>query len=136
MSFTKRENMSLFWFNGAIPKQGYLKRVLIVHPHGIGDVLWITPVIRALSEYGVKRIDLLLGSRTREIFERNPHANEMFEWDKSPVANIFKPGPLFKNICYRRFIPFKHFICMGVAFKNLACPTPEKQINTLDAIFA
>ncbi|OGW87006.1 MAG: hypothetical protein A3C35_00590 [Omnitrophica bacterium RIFCSPHIGHO2_02_FULL_46_11] len=90
--------MSLFWFNGAIPKQGYLKRVLIVHPHGIGDVLWITPVIRALSEYGVKRIDLLLGSRTREIFERNPHANEMFEWDKSPVANIFKKWSRFKKL--------------------------------------
>src|SRR3989338_9786261 len=98
MSFTKRENMSLFWFNGAIPKQGYLKRVLIVHPHGIGDVLWITPVIRALSEYGVKRIDLLLASRTREIFERNPHANEMFEWDKSPVANIFKKWSRFKKL--------------------------------------
>jgi lipopolysaccharide heptosyltransferase II len=59
------------------------KRVLIVDPFGIGDALFATPVIRALKENGFEKIDLLLGSRTRELFEHNPHISEIFEWDKT-----------------------------------------------------
>ncbi|OGW81137.1 MAG: hypothetical protein A3G33_10080 [Omnitrophica bacterium RIFCSPLOWO2_12_FULL_44_17] len=63
-------------------------RVLIVHPFGIGDVLFITPVIRSLKEQGVQKIDLLLGSRTREIFKYHPDVNEMFEWSKDRPKTI------------------------------------------------
>ncbi len=60
-----------------------LRRVLIVHPYGIGDLLFVTPVMRALRLIPtVETVDLLLGSRTREAVENNPHINEIFVVDK------------------------------------------------------
>ena len=56
---------------------------MIVHPYGIGDLLFITPVLRALRLVPtVETVDLLLGSRTREVVENNPHVNEIFVVDK------------------------------------------------------
>lgn len=60
-----------------------LRRVLIVHPYGIGDLLFVTPVMRALRLIPtVETVDLLLGSRTREVVEHNPHVDEIFVADK------------------------------------------------------
>lgn len=60
-----------------------LRRVLIVHPYGIGDLLFVTPVMRALRLIPtVETVDLLLGSRTREVVEHNPHINDIFVLDK------------------------------------------------------
>ena len=60
-----------------------LRRVLIVHPYGIGDLLFVTPVMRALRLIPtVETVDLLLGSRTREVVENNPHINDIFVVDK------------------------------------------------------
>lgn len=58
------------------------KRVLIVQPFGLGDALFVTPIIRSLKEEGkVERVDLILGSRTRELFERNPFVDQIFVMD-------------------------------------------------------
>ncbi|MEI7750718.1 MAG: glycosyltransferase family 9 protein [Candidatus Omnitrophota bacterium] len=60
-----------------------LRRVLIVHPYGIGDLLFVTPVMRALRLIPtVETVDLLLGSRTREVVENNPHIDDIFVVDK------------------------------------------------------
>ncbi len=60
-----------------------LRRVLVVHPFGIGDLLFITPVLRALRLVPtVETVDLLLGSRTRAVVENNPHVNDIFVVDK------------------------------------------------------
>ena len=60
-----------------------LRRVLIVHPYGIGDLLFVTPVMRALRLIPtVETVDLLLGSRTREVVENNPHITDIFVVDK------------------------------------------------------
>ena len=60
-----------------------LRRVLIVHPYGIGDLLFVTPVLRALRLIpSVETVDLLLGSRTRDVVEHNPHVNDIFVADK------------------------------------------------------
>ncbi|MBI1977299.1 MAG: glycosyltransferase family 9 protein [Candidatus Omnitrophica bacterium] len=75
--------MKLVWFKSNALDIRSLERVLLINPFGLGDTLFITPVIRALKGEGVKQIDLLLGSRTREVFERNPHITHIFEWDKS-----------------------------------------------------
>ena len=74
------------------------ERVLIIHPFGLGDALFMSPVIRSLKENGTKQIDLLLGSRTRELFEHNPHVNQIFEWDKSPVLEIQEKWNRFKKL--------------------------------------
>jgi heptosyltransferase-2 len=63
-----------------------LRRVLIVHPFGIGDLLFVTPVLRALRLLPtVETVDLLLGSRTREVVEHNPHVDEIYVADKDRV---------------------------------------------------
>jgi len=60
-----------------------LKRVLVVHPYGLGDFLFVTPVLRALRLIpSVEKVDLLLGSRTAEVARENPHVDEIFVVDK------------------------------------------------------
>ena len=64
-------------------KMRTLRRILIVHPYGIGDLLFVTPVMRALRLIPtVETVDLLVGSRTREVVENNPHVNDIFVVDK------------------------------------------------------
>ncbi len=60
-----------------------LRRVLVVQPYGIGDLLFITPVLRALRLIPtVERVDLLLGSRNAVVVRSNPHVDEIMEVDK------------------------------------------------------
>jgi ADP-heptose:LPS heptosyltransferase len=63
------------------------KRFLLIHPFGIGDALFLTPVIRALHENGAEKIDLLLGSRTRAIFEKNPQIERIFELNRDRLRH-------------------------------------------------
>ncbi|HNV85773.1 MAG TPA: glycosyltransferase family 9 protein [Candidatus Omnitrophota bacterium] len=63
-----------------------MKRILIVQPFGIGDSLFVTPLIRTLKERGMaERVDMLLGSRTREVFERNPLIDRIFVIDRDKL---------------------------------------------------
>ena len=60
-----------------------LRRVLIVQPYGIGDLLFLTPVFRALRLIPtVERVDLLLGSRTETVVRANPHVDNFYSIDK------------------------------------------------------
>lgn len=60
-----------------------LRNVLVVQPYGIGDLLFITPVLRALRLIPtVEHVDLLLGSRNGVVVRNNPHVDEIFEVDK------------------------------------------------------
>ena len=90
--------MNLFWFKRIIPDPKFLKRVLIISPFGLGDALFITPLIRSLKESGVEQIDLLLGSRTRELFEHNPHVNQIFEWSKYPILDTSQKWNYLKQL--------------------------------------
>ena len=69
------------------------ERILIVHPFGIGDALFVTPVLRALHDQGAKKIDLVLGSRTRELFETNPFVDQIFVIDRDRL----KKQSIFQN---------------------------------------
>lgn len=69
------------------------RRVLIVHPYGIGDLLFATPVFRALRlQPRVETVDLLLGSRTEAVVRNNPHIDKIFNIDKDLVhkQNLIK----------------------------------------------
>lgn len=60
-----------------------VRRVLVVHPYGIGDLLFVTPVLRALRLLpGMERVDLLLGSRTECVVRNNPHVDRIYSIDK------------------------------------------------------
>jgi len=93
-----------------------IKRVLLIHPFGIGDALFITPLIRSLKENGIEQIDLLLGSRTREIFETNPHIHEIYEWDKSTPANFTQKLKRFFTIVKSFFRIWKNHYPMMFDF--------------------
>ena len=59
------------------------RRVLVVQPYGIGDLLFLTPVLRALRVLPtVEKVDLLLGSRTDAVLRGNPHVDEIMVVNK------------------------------------------------------
>lgn len=59
------------------------RRVLVVQPYGIGDLLFVTPVLRALRLIpSVESVDLLLGSRNAAAVRANPHVDAIIEIDK------------------------------------------------------
>ena len=72
-----------------------LRRVLIVQPYGIGDLLFLTPVLRALRLIPtVEKVDLLLGSRTEAAIRANPHVDELYSIDK----DLFHRRGFFENL--------------------------------------
>lgn len=71
------------------------RRVLIVQPYGIGDLLFMTPVLRALRLIPrVEIVDLLLGSRTEALVAANPHVDKIFVFDK----DRFHRQKFFQNL--------------------------------------
>ncbi|MBI4368562.1 MAG: glycosyltransferase family 9 protein [Candidatus Omnitrophica bacterium] len=91
--------MKPFWRKNR-PLSVRSKRVLIVQPFGIGDALFLTPLIRTLKEAGAQKVDLLLGSRTREIFETNPCVSEIFEWGKPSCRHLSERWACFKTVAF------------------------------------
>ncbi|HNX67997.1 MAG TPA: glycosyltransferase family 9 protein [Candidatus Omnitrophota bacterium] len=90
-----------------------LRRVLIVHPYGIGDLLFVTPVLRALRLLPtVETVDLLLGSRTREVVENNPHINSIFVVDKDKAHRQTWFQNLKENLELGRKLRAKHYDLM------------------------
>lgn len=60
-----------------------IRHILIVQPYGIGDALFVTPLLRTLRTLPtVETVDLLLGSRTELVFRNNPHVDRIFSIDK------------------------------------------------------
>ncbi len=93
-----------------------LKNVLIVSPYGLGDLLFITPIMRALRLMPtVQRVDLLLGSRSDVVVKNNPHINDIYKVDKDALAElsrkefmreIFSLGKKLKNKKYDLMLDF------------------------------
>lgn len=66
-----------------------VRRVLIASPYGIGDLLFLTPVLRALKLLpAMEQIDLLLGSRTEEVLKSNPHVDHIYSFDRDHYRNL------------------------------------------------
>lgn len=75
----------------------HFRRVLIIQPYGLGDFLFLTPVLRALRLLpSVEKVDLVLGSRTESVVRMNPHIDEVFVVDKDKLKELsFKDRLLF-----------------------------------------
>ncbi|MSR77867.1 MAG: glycosyltransferase family 9 protein [Candidatus Omnitrophica bacterium] len=72
-----------------------IRRALVVAPYGIGDLLFVTPVLRALRLLpGIERVDMILGSRTEKVIRSNPHVDDLFPIDK----DRFHQRSLWKNL--------------------------------------
>lgn len=90
--------------------QKKFKKILVVNPYGLGDLLFTTPLLRTLREaYPESFIALLLGSRTKEIFENNRDVDKIYVFDKGkfdslPKIKAFKMlFKLVKNLRKERF---------------------------------
>ena len=67
------------------------RRILIVNPFGIGDVLFSTPLIRAVRRaFPEAYLAYLCNRRTEEILRRNPHLNELFIYEKDELVALWK----------------------------------------------
>jgi len=126
-----------------------MKNILVVNPYGIGDVLFCTPLLQALkNQPGVERVDILLGSRTKELLENNPNVDEIHVMDKdvlhsySPIKRFFKTLQFYKELkkfnydCFidlsltREYAFFAKFILkipvrVGFAYKKRGCYLTE-----------
>ena len=64
-------------------RQKNYSKILVINPYGIGDVLFTTPLISNLREFYPKsKIDVVLGSRTKQILEFNSDISKIYVFDK------------------------------------------------------
>jgi len=90
-----------------------MKRILIVNPFGIGDVLFTTPLIANLKEaYPDAYIGYVCNARTKDILLNNPKVNTIFiyekdafrrVWRKSKTAGFLKFMKLLRSIRNKKF---------------------------------
>jgi len=67
-----------------------MKRILVVNPYGIGDVLFMTPLLKALKSFpGVEKVDVLLGSRTESVLKNNSSVDNIYYLNKDDLKKIF-----------------------------------------------
>ncbi|MDP3722434.1 MAG: glycosyltransferase family 9 protein [Candidatus Omnitrophota bacterium] len=66
-------------------------RILIVNPFGIGDVLFSTPLIRAVRKaFPGSWIGYLCNRRTERILRNNPHLDELFIYEKDEFVQLWR----------------------------------------------
>jgi len=96
-----------------ISKGRAYKKILVINPFGIGDVLFTTPVIRALKEkYPDSFIGYWCNQRVKPLIEPNPRINRVFalsrgDWKKiyreSFFSGVGKAWQLFWQLRKERF---------------------------------
>ena len=70
---------------------GAPQRILIVNPFGIGDVLFTTPLIRAVRRaFPSSRLGYLCNRRTEMILLGNPHLDEVFVYEKDELDRLWR----------------------------------------------
>ena len=70
------------------------RRILIVNPFGIGDVLFSTPLIRAVRRaFPQAYLAYLCNRRTEEILQRNEHLNEVFIYERDEIVALWRRRP-------------------------------------------
>ena len=97
-----------------------LKKILVVQPYGIGDLLFLTPVLRALRQIsGVETVDLLLGSRTEAVIADNPHVGEFFLINKD-IWHAQGRGKAFKDMkeLTARLAPKKYDLLLDYSLRG------------------
>ncbi|MBU4312608.1 MAG: glycosyltransferase family 9 protein [Candidatus Omnitrophica bacterium] len=80
------------------------KRILIINPFGVGDVLFSTPLISAIREkYLGPYIGYICNRRTKEMLETNPDVDEIFVFERSEYRALWKKS---KIDCIKKIIGF------------------------------
>lgn len=74
----------------------FFRNILIINPFGIGDVLFTTPLVRALKE-GISpapRITFICNARTNPILSRNKHIDEVIVFDRGKYRELWGKSKL------------------------------------------
>jgi len=70
------------------------QRILILNPFGIGDVLFSTPLVRAMRKaFPTSRLVYLCNRRTEEILRRNPHLDDVLVFEKDEFVTLWRRVP-------------------------------------------
>ena len=70
---------------------GRSPRILIVNPFGIGDVLFTTPLVRAVRRaFPTAYLAYLCNRRTQDILRTNEHLDELFIYEKDELVGLWK----------------------------------------------
>jgi ADP-heptose:LPS heptosyltransferase len=72
-----------------------MNKFLIINPFGIGDVLFTTPVIRAIKD---RHPDSFIGywsnERVGELLIGNPKIDRVFALSRGDIKRVYKNSPL------------------------------------------
>ncbi len=101
-----------------------MKKILIINPYGIGDVLFTTPVISNLRRaYPQATIAYLANTRTADFLRSNPDIRQVFVYDRDEfVGHYQKYFELFNSIKRQAFdVVFDFSINSSFGFLCFAC---------------
>ncbi len=72
-----------------------LKKILVINPFGIGDVLFTTPFLRNFKEnFPEVSIGYIGNSRTESLLKLNPNVEKVFIYDRDEYSTIYKKSKL------------------------------------------
>lgn len=78
-----------------------MKKILIVNPFGIGDVLFTTPLIANLKDaYPDSYIGYVCNTRAKDILLNNPKVDRIFIYEKDQFRKLWRRS---KILCIRKF---------------------------------
>ena len=81
-----------------------VKRILIINPFGVGDVLFSTPMVSALKRtYPGCYIAYICNIRTKDIIETNPDIDEIFVFERDEYRKLWKTS---KAECIKKLVSF------------------------------
>lgn len=72
-----------------------MKKFLVINPFGIGDVLFTTPVVRAIKNSSqCAFLGYWCNERVRPILENNPHIDKIFALSRGDIKRIYSGSKL------------------------------------------
>lgn len=81
-----------------------IKKILILRPDGIGDVVLSTPVFKALREnFPLAYIAVLVHEKNKDLIVNNPYINEIFTLRHKGIGGLFRNQKLIKKLTKKGF---------------------------------
>jgi heptosyltransferase III len=70
---------------------GSPRSILIVNPFGIGDVLFTTPLVRAVRRaFPESRIGYLCNRRTESLLRNNPNLDDLYVYERDEIVRMWR----------------------------------------------
>ena len=72
-----------------------MKKILIINPFGIGDVIFSTPLIEALKQYYPDcYVGYICNRRVAELINTNPNLDKVFVYEKDESREIWRKSKI------------------------------------------